>query len=297
MKKLFLVMLFSIPALAEAKLNVVASIPDLAAVAREVGGDDANVESIAKGTQDPHFIEAKPSYMVKVSKADLLITVGLELEVGWIPSLVRGARNPRVANGQKGFLELGSEMDPLEVPKGKISRAEGDVHPDGNPHFYLDPIRLGKAAGLIAGRLGELDPAHATDFTKRAKAFADRMKTKTEAWRKRIEKSGVKKIVTYHKTLTYFFDRFGIENPAILEPKPGIPPTSGHIIEVIQLMKQQKVPLILVENFFDSTVTNKIIPEVPGARAATVPVDVEGEPGVKSNDDLFEQLVKSVEGK
>ncbi|MGZ3652213.1 MAG: metal ABC transporter substrate-binding protein [Bdellovibrionota bacterium] len=293
----FLALLFLFPALAQAKLNVVTTITDLATITREVGGDQVNVDSIAKGTQDPHFIEAKPSYMVKVSKADLLIAVGLELEVGWVPSLIQGARNPKVKSGEKGFLEIGPEIEPLEIPTGKISRSEGDVHPDGNPHFYLDPIRLGKTALLIAARLGELDGAHAAEFTKRAAAFNDRMKSKTEAWKKRIEKTGIKKIVTYHKTLTYFFDRFGLTNPAFLEPKPGIPPTSGHIIEVIDIMKTQKVPLILVENYFDVSVTKKITDAVPGSRAASIAVDVEGESGIKTNDDLIEQIVKAIEGK
>lgn len=293
----FLTLLFLFPAFAQAKLNVVTTITDLGAIAREVGGDAVSVDSIAKGTQDPHFIEAKPSYMVKVSKADLLVAVGLELEVGWVPSLIQGARNPKVKSGERGYLEIGPSIEPLEVPAGKISRADGDVHPDGNPHFYLDPIRLGKTAKLIAARLGELDPAHAAEFTKRADSFAARMTAKTEAWKKRLAKTGVKKVVTYHKTFTYFFDRFGIENPAILEPKPGIPPTSGHIIDVIELMKQQRVPLILVENFFDASVTKKITNEVPGSRAATVPVDVEGESGINTNDDLIENLVKAIEGK
>lgn len=282
---------------AQAQLKVVASITDLAALAREVGGVEASVESIAKGTQDPHFIEAKPSYMVKLSQADLLITAGLDLEVGWIPSLIRGARNPRLANGEKGLLELGPSLDPLEVAKGKVSRAEGDVHPDGNPHFYLDPIRMGKAAGLIADRMALLDPEHAPAFRQRAAAFADRMKAKTDGWKKRIEKSGVKKAVTYHKTLSYFFDRFGLANPVFLEPKPGIPPSSGHLIEVVKQMKEQKIPLILVENFFDVSVTKKITGEVPGSRAVSVAVNVEGEPGLKSTDDLIEQIVKAIEGK
>lgn len=285
------------PSFAEAKINVVTTITDLAALAREVGGDAVAVESIAKGTQDPHFIEAKPSFMTKVSKADLLITVGLELEVGWVPSLIQGARNPKVKPGAKGYLEIGPTIEPIELPSGKISRSEGDVHPDGNPHFYLDPIRMGKAAQIIAARLGELDPAHNTDFGNRANAFADRMKVRTDGWKKRIEASGVKKVVTFHKTFSYFFDRFGLENPITLEPKPGIPPTSGHIIDVIQTMKQQKIPLILVENYFDVSVTKKITQEIPGSRAVTVAVDVEGESGINSTEDLIEQFVKAIEGK
>lgn len=297
MNKLFIIFSFMLPALADAKIQVIATLPDLGVLAQEVGGDAVTVESIAKGTQDPHFIEAKPSYMVKVSKADLLISAGLSLEIGWLPSLIQGARNPKVKAGEPGYLELGLNMDPLEVPQGNISRAGGDVHPDGNPHFYIDPIRLGKAAGLIADRLSQLDPSHAADFQGRATAFADRMKKKTEEWKKRIEKSGVKKVVSYHKTLTYFFNRFGLENVARLEPKPGIPPTSAHILEVVQVMKQQKVKLILVENFFDPTVTKKILGEVPDARSVTVPVDVGGESGINTNEELIERLVRAVEGK
>jgi zinc/manganese transport system substrate-binding protein len=279
-----------------ANLNVVTSTTDLAAITREVGGSEINVESISKGSQDPHFIEAKPSYMVKVSHADLLISVGLELEIGWIPPLVAGARNPKVSPGQKGFLEVGPEVQPLEVPHGKVTRAEGDVHPLGNPHVTMDPIRAGEIAGVIAERLGQLDSAHSAVFAANAKAFQARMKEKTAVWKSRIEKSGVRKAVSYHKTLTYFFDRFGIENPAILEPKPGIPPTSGHILEVIQTMKDQKIGLILVENFFDPSVTKKILSEMPSVRSVTVPVAVGGEAGIEKMDDLYETLVKAVTG-
>lgn len=282
---------------AEAKLNVVTTTSDLGAIAAEVGGEDVSVESIAKGSQDPHFIEAKPSYMVKVSRADLLVSVGLELEIGWLPSLIRGARNPKVKEGEKGFLEVGALLEPLEVHSGKVTRADGDVHPQGNPHVTLDPARNGKIALLLGERLAELDPAHAAGYRARAKALDTRLSEKLKSWKARVEKSGVKKVVSYHKTLSYFFSRFGLENPAILEPKPGIPPTSGHIIEVISLMKQQKISLILVENYFDATVTKKIQSELPGTRAVTVAVSVGGDEKTKTIDDVFENLVKAIEGK
>lgn len=282
---------------AEAKLNVVATIPDLAGLARAVGGEAVSVESIAKGTQDPHFIEAKPSYMVKVSKADLIVAVGLDLEAGWVALLQQGARNPKVNKGEKGFLEIGPLLDPLEVAKGKVTRAEGDVHPSGNPHFWLDPIRLGKAAVLLAGRLGEIDPSHKELFAKNAAEFSARMEAKTLEWKTRVEKSGVKKAVTYHPTLSYFFARFGISCPIYLEPKPGIPPTSGHLINVISVMKKEKVQLLMVENFFDESVTKKITGEVPGSRAVAVPVMVGGEEKITSSEELIERLVAAVEGK
>ena len=208
-----------------------------------------------------------------------------------------GARNPRVNAGEKGNLEIGPLVEPLEVPKGAISRADGDVHPGGNPHVTLDPIRAAEIGGFIAKRLGELDPPNAARYEAAAKKFSERMSEKTKRWGDRIAKSGVTKSVTYHKTLTYFLNRFKIENPAILEPKPGIPPTSGHIISIVQLIKEKKVPIVLVENYFDPTVTTKIRQEVPGLRTATIPVSVEGAPGIAQLDDLYEAIVKAIEGK
>ncbi len=290
-------LLLLFPALAEAKLSVITTTSDLAAIAAEVGGEDASAESIAKGSQDPHFIEAKPSYMVKVSKADLLLSIGLELEVGWLPPLIRGARNPKVKEGEKGFLEVGHLVEPIEIPDKKLTRADGDVHPDGNPHVTLDPVRAGKIAVLIAERLAELDSGHASGYRARAKALDDRLKQKTAGWKARIDKSGVKSVVSYHKTLSYFFDRFGLKNPAILEPKPGIPPTSAHIIEVIAQMKKDKIPLIMVENYFDAAVTKKIQSELPSIRTEIVAVAVGGDAKTGSIDELFENLVKAVEGK
>lgn len=282
---------------AQAKLNILTTVPDLRAMVSEIGGGEVDASSMAKGTQDPHFIEAKPSYMTKASKADLVVAIGLELEIGYLPPILQGARNPKVMPGNPGYLEVGPLVDALELPTTKITRAEGDVHPLGNPHVTLDPIRYGQIAVKVAERMGQLEPAHAEKFLKAAKALQARLVAKTKVWQARIEKSGVKKVVTYHKTLTYFLDRFHLENPAILEPKPGIPPTAGHTMEVIKTIQSQKIPLILIENFFDPTVTNRIKESVPTVRAVTVPVLVEGAPGINSIDDLYEALVAAIEGK
>ncbi len=280
---------------AEAKLTVLTTTTDLRSLVEVVAGDLVTVEAIAKGTQDPHFIEAKPSFMVKASKADLVVSVGLDLEVGWLPSILRGARNPKVAEGSDGYLEVGNSIDVLEAATGKVSRADGDVHPQGNPHFTLDPLRAVKAANVIAERLAKLDSANAVKYRENALNFGKGIDEKVKLWSARVAKSGVKKVISYHKTLTYFFDRFKLDNVAILEPKPGIPPTSAHILSVINLIREQKVPLILVENYFDPTVTRKIIQEVPEVVAHTVPVAVEGEPQIKNLEDLYEDLIKSVE--
>jgi zinc/manganese transport system substrate-binding protein len=281
---------------AHAGLNVLTSTTDLRAIVQEIGGDPLTVDSIAKGTQDPHFVEAKPSFMLKASRADLMVSIGLELEIGWMPSIVRGARNPKINPGSPGYLEVGPLVDALEVASGSVSRAEGDVHPQGNPHITLDPIRTGIIAVKIAERLGQLDTPNAAKYLERAKALQRRLEEKTRLWQARIDKSGIKKIVTYHKTLTYFFDRFKIQNAAILEPKPGIPPTSGHILDVIGLIKAQKISVILVENYFDPAVTRKIMQEVPSVRSHTVPVAIEGDVGIKTLDDLYENLVATIEG-
>lgn len=295
--KIFLIFLINTLSIAAfAKLNVVTTLTDLAAITREIGGDDINVEAIAKGTQDPHFIEAKPSFMVKVSQADLLISMGLGLEVGWLPSIIRGARNPKVTTGA-GILELGSSIQPIEVPSGSLTRAEGDVHPEGNPHAWLDPIRVGTMGEKIAERLSQLDEPHRKNYEDRAKKLKERMAEKTKSWKSRIDKTGVKQVVSYHKTMNYFFDRFGIQVPIELEPKPGIPPTSNHIIAVIQTVKEKKLPLIMIENFYDYTVVNRIKQDVPSVRIVPVPVSVEGEPNIKTLDDLFEKLVQTIEGK
>jgi zinc/manganese transport system substrate-binding protein len=282
---------------AQAKLNVVTTTVDLATIAGDVGGSLVSVESLGRGTQDPHFIEAKPSYMLKVNKADLVVSTGMELEIGWLPSILTGARNPKVNAGERGNLEVGPLVQPLEVPTGNISRADGDVHPAGNPHVTLDPIRAGEIGIAIAKRLGELDPPNAPTYDTNAKKLQGHLVEKTKGWAARIKATGITQIVTYHKTLTYFLDRFNIANPAILEPKPGIPPTSGHIIDVIKIIKEKKIPLVLVENYFDATVTTKIKQEVPGLRAVTIPVSVGGAPGVNSLDDLYETIVKAIEGK
>ncbi len=280
-----------------AKLQVLTTTTDLRAIASEVGGEFVVAESIAKGTQDPHYIEAKPSFMVKGSRADLVIAVGLDLEVGWLPSIQNGARNPKIQRGRPGYLEVGPQVKPLEVPTGEITRAQGDVHPFGNPHVTLDPVRAGEIALLIAKRLGEIDSANAAIYRQKAEAIQARLSEKTKAWKARVKKAGVTQVVTFHRTLSYFLDRMEIGLAAILEPKPGIPPTSSHVIEVIKLIRERKISLVLVENYFDPTVTKKIREDAPGIRTATVAVAVEGGPGLDTLDAVYENLVRQIEGK
>lgn len=282
-------------ATALAKLKVVATTSDMEALVKAVGGDNLEISSIAKGTQDPHQIEAKPSYMVKMRAADLVVAQGLELESAWIKPLIQGARNPKIAVGTKGFLELGEKLNPIGVPQGEVSRAQGDVHPGGNPHFQLDPLRLGDAALVVAERLGELDSGNRDIYKKNATEFRQRLKDKNKEWKGRIEKTKVKAVISYHKTLDYFFDRFEIKNPLQLEPRPGIPPTASHLLQVIALMKKDDIRLVLIENYFDEKAGDKVKNEVKGSRILLVPVSVGGEPELKTNEAVIENLVKKLE--
>lgn len=282
---------------AEAKLNVVATTSDLGSLVKEVAGPDANVVSIAKGSQDPHFIEAKPSYMVKLRDADLLVANGLSLEIGWLPSLIRGARNPKVNPGSTGYLDLGVLIEPLERPTGTLTRAMGDVHPDGNPHFTLDLERDAELSLKIADRLGQLDPAHKDAYVTRAKEFKTRIDSKMKDWKTRLEKTGIKKVITYHPSLNYFLNRFAIQSSLNLELKPGVPPSAQHILDVIALAKSEKIKLILVDNFFDTKIADRVAKEAPGARVVSVGIAVDSAPHLENLDAVTEQLVKAFEGK
>lgn len=278
-----------------AKLNVVTTTPDLAALVSAVAQDRASVLAIAKGTQDPHQIEAKPSFMIKMRDSDLVIAQGLELESAWLNPLISGSRNPKIASGTNGFLEIGEQLEPIDVPTAQVSRAQGDVHPGGNPHFQLDPVRMGQAAVIIAQRLSALDSKNSEFYLLNAKTFKDNLESKTKEWQSRILKTGLREIVTYHKTLNYFFARFGLNAAAQIEPKPGIPPTASHLMSVIDLMRAKKVRLVLIENYFDDHAGKKITQILPETVVRKVPVTVGGEPQIQSTEQLIENLVNIIE--
>lgn len=279
------------------KINVVASTADIQALVSAVGADQIQLTGIVKGSIDPHYLEAKPSYMVKLRDADLLVVNGLSLEIGWMQSLIRGARNPKVNPGSQGYLDLGALIEPLQKPTGSLSRAMGDVHPNGNPHFTLDPIRMGELAIKIAVRLGELDSVNKDAYVNRAKSYQARLVEKTKDWQARLEKSGVKKLITYHPSLNYFLDRFHLVASTHIESKPGVPPTAGHILDVIQIAKKENIQVALVDNFFDTKIADRIAKENPKLKVKSVGISVDSAPGLKTIEDVQEQLVKAIEEK
>src|SRR5262245_22062324 len=248
----------SFPAGAQSKLNVVTTTEDLAAIAREVGGDRITVESIAKGYQDPHFVEAKPSFILRLQKADLLILVGRDLEIGWLPPLIQQSRNSKVQVGADGYLDASQQVRILEIPQGQITRAEGDVHPLGNPHYWLDPEN-GKIIGReIFDKLAKFRPNDRAYFEQRLNDFNSRLTEAAKRWMTMMAPYKGTQVVTYHRSFPNFAERFGLSIVGYVEPKPGIPPTPQHTLDLINQMKKDNIKLVLVEPYFDLKPPNSI---------------------------------------
>lgn len=278
---------FALPAHAAKKLNVITATTDLAALAQEVGGDKIDVESIAKGYQDPHFVEAKPSFLLKLRHADLLVVVGLDLEIGWLPPLITQSGNPHIQPASAGYLDASQFAEILEKPEGPVSRAMGDVHPLGNPHYWLDPENGRRVAKGIAGKLGELDPSNAAYFQQRYQDFDKRLTAAEQNWDNQMKAYRGRQVVTYHKSWPNFARHFGLDVIGYIEPRPGIPPTPGHTIELIQQMKRNNVKIIMVEPYFDLKTPNNIASSTGGKVLVMLP-SVGGEKEVTDYFKLFD---------
>ena len=260
------------PSMAAAKkLNIVTATTDLASLAQEVGGDKINVESIAKGYQDPHFVEAKPSFLLKLRQADLLVIVGLQLEIGWLPPLITQSGNSRIQVGANGYLDASQFAEILEIPQGSITRAMGDVHPLGNPHYWLDPDNGRRVAKGIAGKLGEMDPEDAAYFQQRFQDFDRRLSEADKRWLADMKPFHGRKVVTYHNSAPNFAKHFGLNVVGFVEPRPGIPPTPSHTLEVINMMKRDHVKVIMVEPYFDRKTPDSIARETGGTVVEYLP--------------------------
>ncbi|HEY1342658.1 MAG TPA: metal ABC transporter substrate-binding protein [Bryobacteraceae bacterium] len=255
----------------QAKLNVMTSTEDFAALAREVGGDKVDVDSIARGYQDPHFVEPKPSFLLKLQKADLLAVVGLQLEIGWLPPLQTQSRNGKIQVGGKGYMDMSQYCQILEIPTGTVTRAMGDVHPLGNPHYWLDPNNGRRIAKAFADKFGQMDSGDAAYFQQRYADFDNRLATAEQGWVAKMAPYKGRKVVTYHRSWPNFCERFGLQVVDYVEPRPGIPPTPSHTLELINTMKQQGIKLILVEPYFDLKTPNSVASAVGGDVAVLMP--------------------------
>ena len=272
---LFFAALVAQPARAQGKLNVVTTTEDLTSIAREVGGDQITVESIAKGYQDPHFVEAKPSFILKLQKADVLVVVGRELEIGWLPPLIQQSRNARIQPGADGYLDASLHATILEIPTGQITRAMGDVHPQGNPHYWLDPENGKRIAKDVADKFSQLRPNGRAAFEQRLADFTSRLDAGMKRWQAQMAPYKAAKVVTYHRSFPNFAARFGLDIVGYVEPKPGIPPSPQHTLDLISEMKRQDVKLVLIEPYFDSKTPNSI-GRATGAEVIVMPPSVGG---------------------
>jgi ABC-type Zn uptake system ZnuABC Zn-binding protein ZnuA len=275
---LFLMLLA--PAIASAQLKVVTTTEDLGSLTSAIGGDKVSVTALAKGYQDPHFVDPKPSFILAVSRADLLVVVGRELEIGWLTPLLTSSRNSKIQPGSKGYLDASLTVKILEIPTGQITRAMGDVHPSGNPHYWLEPGNGRRMAQAIRDKLSELLPNDKALFAQRYADFDQQLGAAEKRWDATMAPYKGTKIVTYHRSWPNFMERFGLEVMGYVEPKPGIPPSPAHTVDLINEMKRQGAKLIIVEPYFDlktpQAITNQLggkvlvlAPSVGGTKEAT----------------------------
>ncbi|HYO56068.1 metal ABC transporter substrate-binding protein [Archangium sp.] len=256
-----LCVLLALPARAD--LKVVASVPDLAALAKAVGGDHVQVTSLALSTQDPHFVDAKPHLALELNRADLLLAIGLELEIGWLPTLRNGSRNARILSGSPGYLEVSQFVHTLEAPTTAVDRGHGDVHSGGNPHFLYDP-RAGLAVARgIADRMSSLDAKNADAYRANLAKLTAELEKAIPGWQQRLAGLKGAPVVAYHKTTAYLSDWLGFDTFTFLEPKPGIPPTPAHVAQVLGLARQKKARLVLQEEYYPSTTSKLVAGKIP----------------------------------
>ncbi|HWP70391.1 MAG TPA: metal ABC transporter substrate-binding protein [Gemmatimonadaceae bacterium] len=275
-----------------ARLSVVATTPDLAALAKEIGGDAVDVKALAKPTEDPHFVDAKPSHIVTLNRADVLIEGGAELELGWLPPLLESARNSRISAGAPGRVVASKGIKMLEVPT-TFDRSKGDVHALGNPHFLIDPLNAKIVAADIAEHLSQVQPQSADAFKANLQRFNTAIDAKLAEWEKQLSPYHGAKIVTYHKDFGYFAERFGLEIAETLEPKPGIAPSPSHLAQVISTMRNDKVRVVLVQPY-----QNRKTAETVARQTGAAVLDVSQQPGAIQGTttyaDLMDHLVRTL---
>jgi len=288
---LFAVLVALTAAPAFGAVKVVTSLQDFASIADAVGGKRVETFALAKGYQDPHFVEPKPSFVLKLSKADLLIVAGLELEVGYLPPLIDQSRNEKIRPNAAGYLDASTGCDILERPTGTVTRAMGDVHPYGNPHYWLDPDNGRVIARAIAAKLSQLDPSGAAEYKSNLAAFEAKLAEGEKRWDAALGPYAGTALVTYHTSWPNFLKRFKLTAAGYIEPKPGVPPSPSHTLELINMMIEKKIPVILMEPYFDQK-TPKSVADKTGATLITFIPSVGGVPEAKDYVALFDYDVK-----
>jgi zinc/manganese transport system substrate-binding protein len=285
----FCVLFFATPAFA--KFNIAATLPWIGSIASEIGKDKVRITSFVKPTQDPHFVEAKPSMILDVRKADILMYNGMDLEIGYLPVLVESSKNPKIQTANPGNFDCSKFIEPIEIPT-VVDRSMGDVHPQGNPHYQLSPKNILRVAEGMAEVLSRADPENASFYLKNFSFFKQRLQEKQKEW-STIPLRG-KKFLAYHKFFEYLASEFGFEIIGYIEPKPGIPPSAGHIEKLIEMIRKTKPDGILSLSYYGQKEVN-FLSQKTGVKSIIVPHDVGETEKAKDWFSLMDQVLKSLE--
>jgi ABC-type Zn uptake system ZnuABC Zn-binding protein ZnuA len=282
----------AVPAQAGQRIRVITTSTDLKALAEEVGGERVEAESLSRGYQNPHSIEVRPSYMVKLAKANLFVRIGLDHEP-YVEQLLAGARNPRIMPGSPGYVEAWRGIELLEVPPPGADRSLGDIHVFGNTHVWLDPENAKIIARNIAEGLKRVSPGDTALFDRNLQQFSQHIDAALSGWTRKLAPFRGTRIVTYHSDLAYFARRFGLLVVGYVEPRPGVPPSPSHVAELTGLMRAEKVPLLVVVNYYDPRLPERIGGET-GAKVLITPLSVGGAKGIDTYFALMDYLVTEV---
>jgi ABC-type Zn uptake system ZnuABC Zn-binding protein ZnuA len=285
---LFTALMAFAPRVVQAQLKVVTSTTDLYDIAKSVGGNKITATHSGAGDQDPHFIEAKPSFVLQLRNADVWAFVGLDLEIGWMPLLLDGARNPKIRQGGSGYVDASTAIHVLDTPQGNVDRSMGDVHPLGNPHYWLDPENGRRIARLFKAKFTQLDPANAATYDRNEKDFESRLNAAEKGWQADLATIKGKPVVAWHTSWRYFAEYNGMDIVAFMEPKPGVPPSPSHLYEVIQAVKRTGAKAIVMEPFYDRKVAD-LVAKQTGIKVLILPPSVGGARGI----DDYIQLMQS----
>jgi ABC-type Zn uptake system ZnuABC Zn-binding protein ZnuA len=277
------------------KINVVTTTTDLKSISELIGADKVDVSSIATGFQNPHFVDPKPSYIIELSKADMFITVGLDLETGWSPQLLSSSRNPKIQKGSNGYVDASVSVTLLQVPS-VINRGEGDIHIYGNPHYWLDPVNGKQIAKNICLALEKISPENTAFFEANLKAFDTRIDLKLKEWLAKMSPYAGVKLIAYHNEWCYFEQRFGLKIIDFMEPKPGIPPTPAQLVKIISEVKSNAIKAIISSPYF-TTASSDVVSKQTGARTVVLGTSVGAFDNIKDYFDLFDYNIdKLIQG-
>jgi zinc/manganese transport system substrate-binding protein len=285
-------MVLAVVVQSEAQIKIVTTITDLKNIAELIGGNHVDAFAIATGYQNPHFVDPKPSYILKLSRADMFITVGLDLEIGWVPPLLNSARNAKIQKGGEGYVDASTGISLLQVPT-IVNRGEGDIHIYGNPHYWLDPLNGKIIAQNICNALIRVDPEHQAEFQANLKKFDATIDAKVEEWESKLSKYKGTKVIVYHNEWPYFEQRFGIKIVDFLEPKPGIPPTPSQLAKIINLMKRENIKIIINSPYFMTDAAD-LVARNTGGTVVKLATSVGAYPSIKTYYDLFDYDVQQL---